>query len=967
MKQDKREMVERYNYRPIHLHIYIMILILIPISIKTSFNRELTVLILFASFLMKLSTYWNIKSLLIQCYSYNINGEYLFYQDTLCRLVKIKEGFKFIFNNNIYLLISGKIEKLKFYECTSNEIINLKIKHDKYDIYPNNKIIIKRDSFFELLFKQCISPMFCFQIFTSILQIFDDYFYQPLLGIFFNIVTEIMMTVNKMVTVKMMGQYKKTASRKFKLLYFGNDYRNIKKLNVSQEKLKTGDIIEIKEGIIPCDLIIKSGSCVVNESILSGESVPIIKNSILMDVSINKNNILYSGTEIETVTENLVCYVKNTGYYTEQGKLLNTIIKSEDITYDKEALKFVIIMSIIGLINSLLLPFFSKKKGYQLLLDMIILFTNSIPIELPIEMGISLQSAVKECLSKKIYCTESYRIGLAGKLDVCCFDKTGTLTNSDVEINSIIYDTEYTNKILSFCNSLIFNSDLEKLTVDDLKGDILDKTIALHLNKLKQLFEYEVIKNYGFSSELKRQTVVVKENDKYLIGVKGAPEVIIKHLKEIPHCYEDYKEYARRGYRIISIAYKVVESFDKSPFDYELIEDLIFDGFILFNSSLKPYAKEMCKILRNSKHKVVMITGDNKLTAMNIAEKLRMKPVGVEGENINEILKSDTFMKFNVFARASPNQKELIIRKYKELNKCVMMVGDGSNDISALKISDVGVSIIDGDQTKNNESTDLNNNLIIYSSPFTVKSNSLKSIIEIIQQGRLSAITTLQMYKIIALNSLISVFITGIIDLYDVRFTEKQSVAMGLLNTIAFNSISRGKVLKYISKGRVITSIFTKYVINSIVSQSLLHLIVFLSLLFYFNRNSNSIVINNLDVLSNFNKEIKKENVDGKDLVLNNLLFLLNIFQVISIYTFNYIGAPFRENLFENNILFLTLLGLISVGVCGIFNVIPDINQLLSLTDLRGFKGVLLGLSFILLIVTYFIEYFNSKYFMIKK
>ncbi|MGL5900324.1 MAG: HAD-IC family P-type ATPase, partial [Lactobacillaceae bacterium] len=365
-----------------------------------------------------------------------------------------------------------------------------------------------------------------------------------------------------------------------------------------------------------------------------------------------------------------------------------------------------------------------KKTGYKIFLECILIITNVVPTELPLEMSLAINSCVAALRSLNIFCLESFRIPFAGKLNVCCFDKTGTLTESKMDVINVKYTNQNTVDVLRTCHSLVYISKDSTSVLDansklnsksfEMTGDPLEISTCEFLNKIfkeniknnKSVLEssdkfdqnsintipisknennleeiskefiksvcvtvnkkYNIKKKYLFSSELKRMSVVYENNKKYFVSCKGAPEIIKSLLVNVPEDYDKYLKFAEDGLRVIALAYKQIDNMKN--ISRTLVEsNLLFAGFILLDCKLKEHAKETIKDLQDSNHKVIMITGDNLLTALNVAKKLGIcskDEQGIQDSDILPALDTDKFENYCVFARASPYHKEKIIEKY---------------------------------------------------------------------------------------------------------------------------------------------------------------------------------------------------------------------------------------------------------------------------------------------------------------
>lgn len=952
--------------------------------------KVVAILITLLSGTLYLSTFWTVKSLLFQCYRRNEKGPYVLHEGRLCRITKEKHGRAlretFMDQHFKYMLPAadsvpgkaGEVIKIAprldftFAEC------HAQVSQPFYGLFPENSITVPNPTFLSLFKEQCVTPLFCFQVFSSILMCFDEYVMQSIFSTCMIVAVEAALVFSRIVTIK---QFRKLEGQvqEIRLLKRGGsidgcdsnaecssaDFSTL----VPSDSLRPGDLVLIDQPIeIPCDLVICKGACAVDEAMLSGESVPLLKealpsSSTPFDANRHRKHILFAGTRLERIDAVLHCRVIRTGFDTEQGALLCKMLSSEDIKYDTEALRFILILAGLSVVGLIFTWMHSSKTGYPLFIDLIVLFTSSIPFELPMEMGVAVQRAVRDLITKKIHCLEPFRITLAGKVDICCFDKTGTLTDAKLVLRSVVSETQHTNAVLSVCHGLVE-------VKGRLRGDPLDMAIHAHLSasETRAPGELAVRRQFAFSSEAKRHTVIAENADNQLICcVKGAPETVKMLLGKVPPAYDDYQKEAALGNRVIALAARVFPlntPVSKPQSYYE--SNLEFAGFLIFGTTLKDHAVEMCRTLEESGHLVLMITGDNLLTAQAVARQLGIPDTGIEGKDIDGLLsaKDDSaFVSTRVFARAEPRHKEAIVRKHKAAGHCVMMVGDGTNDVGALKAADVGIAMLACPESPKENKTSKENKPIgimqafadestikpgdaSVAAPFTIKSNSLHSVIEIIQQGRSSLVTTIQMYKILALNSITNAFFHSFTDILGLKFSEYQMIAIGILSAMAFQAISAGKPLPSISRQRPIATIFSRYILSSITLQSIVHIVAF-------------ILIARWVPAPAFATEFAPS-------IMNTIVFVVCGCQTISTFVCNYIGRPFRENIHENQLMVLSLIGLLAFIINVFCNIHSDLNNMLEVLPIGEYLWPVVSICIGDSIISYAAEKLCFALFMLK-
>ena len=321
-------------------------------------------------------------------------------------------------------------------------------------IYGKADLIIPVKSFFKTLYLNMCDFFFIFQTFAILLWFFTDFkIYATIISllVIYNLLDSTIETRNNLINLRNMSKY----SIEIKLL------KNEKIEKIDSANLVPGDIFVLpKNGnSVPCDCILLSGSVIVNEAMLTGESTPIIKSHLIdenkkLDLKNDYKHILYSGTNIvQKRAENkqpILCLCFSTGFNTVRGNLIRSVIypKEGDKSFLVDSFKFLKIIGIIFAFGFLvILPIkitrivkSDEKKELikELITDVLDLLTQAIPPELPLCLGICLGIAQKRCKEKRIICINKEKINSAGKINVCVFDKTGTLTKDHLNIYAFL-------------------------------------------------------------------------------------------------------------------------------------------------------------------------------------------------------------------------------------------------------------------------------------------------------------------------------------------------------------------------------------------------------------------------------------------------------------------------------------------------------------------------------------------------
>lgn len=666
-----------------------------------------------------------------------------------------------------------------------------------HSLYGGNEFNIPIPSFSELFTEHATAPFFVFQVFCVALWCLDEYWYYSLFTLFMLIVFECTVVWQR---VRTLTEFRTMSVAPYPI----QCYRDNKWTVVQTDTLLPGDLVSVArqqaETTVPADILLVHGTCIVNEAMLSGESTPLLKESVqLLEGSENldvdgshKSAVLFSGTKIlQAATSGEISFpiktpdggclgvVLRTGFGTAQGQLVRTMIFSTERVSANNLESFLFIGFL--LIFAIAASWYVWVKGIErnlkkskLLLDCILIITSVVPPELPMELSLAVNASLVALSKFAIFCTEPFRIPFAGRVDVCCFDKTGTITAEDLVLEGVVgidssdhrrlVNVRETPRETTLClaaahalvrldDGTVVGDPMEKTTLESLdwtlgKGDIISPANATAPHRMQLLIR----RRFQFSSALKRMsTVSVLSGGKAVAAVKGAPETIKTMLSVIPEHYDDtYKWFTRKGSRVLALAMKEMEvtSVDKiNKLARDQVESkLTFAGFLVFHCPLKTDAVEALKMLADSSHRCIMITGDNPLTAVHVArdveivdrdtlildlkenpkhdadlvwrtvDESKIIPVDpsepldlslfeqydicVTGAALKQFESrpswNDLVQNTWVYARVSPSQKEFILTTLKTLGYTTLMAGDGTNDVGALKQAHIGVALLNG-------------------------------------------------------------------------------------------------------------------------------------------------------------------------------------------------------------------------------------------------------------------------------
>lgn len=539
--------------------------------------------------------------------------------------------------------------------------------------YGANKFDIPIPTFMDLFKEHAVAPFFVFQVFCVALWCMDEQWYYSLFSLFMLVAFEMTTVFQRRVT---MSEFQSMGIKPYSIYVF----RNEEWVELQTSELLPGDLVSITrtaEGsAVPCDLLLVDGSAIVNEAMLSGESTPLLKESIrlrtptdnLQPEGLDKNSILHGGTTALQVTapknnevplapdNGALAVVSKTGFETSQGSLVRMMIfSSERVSVgNKEALLFILFLLVFAIAASWYVWVEGTRMGRiqsKLILDCIIVITSVVPPELPMELTMAVNNSLAALQKFYVYCTEPFRIPLAGRIDVCCFDKTGTLTAEDLVFEGLagfkpddihhLYKADEAPEVTSFVlgaghalvkldDGEVVGDPMEQATLQATHWEVGANDTVLRATPEGKAQKIKISRRFQFSSALKRSSTISTINtlpNKHFVAVKGAPETIRNYLIDAPETYEDiYKSFTRAGSRVLALAYKHLEAnVNVIKIDRKDVEsNLRFAGFIVFHCPLKDDAIETIDMLNNSSHRCVMITGDNPLTACHVAKDVKI-------------------------------------------------------------------------------------------------------------------------------------------------------------------------------------------------------------------------------------------------------------------------------------------------------------------------------------------------------
>uniref|UniRef100_UPI00398E41E2 polyamine-transporting ATPase 13A3-like isoform X2 n=1 Tax=Pristiophorus japonicus TaxID=55135 RepID=UPI00398E41E2 len=748
-------------------------------------------------------------------------------------------------------------------------------------IYGPNIIAVQVPPYWKLLGKEILNPFYAFQAFSVILWFVEAYYPYAVAIIVMSIcsIALSLYTARKQYTMlhEMVQSHNST---RVTVLRKGSASEII-----SSSELVPGDVIIIpqQEMILPCDVVLMNGAVVVNESMLTGESVPVTKtplpdiceagnyNDPIFRLEDYKRHVLFCGTliiQVRPYEHYAKAVVIRTGFLTTKGQLVRSILfpRPVDFKLFRDAKRFVVCLvlaAVVGFVYTIIISSIRGEPIPEILLKAFDVITIVVPPALPAAVTVGVVYAQRRLKRRGIYCISPHRINLCGQLDLVCFDKTGTLTENGMDLFGVVRAKNknfvYSNEDLKM---QVFNEDevlaamatCHSLTLASsqttLQGDPLDLTIfratnwvleemisqARRVKRANPLIIVKptrnitsdtsttslicrfrsgigILRQFPFSSALQRMTVIAKNLDEQSLVAycKGAPETIVKLCtkESVPDDFLEVMEsFTQCGYRVIGLAFRefkgALKESDIKNVNREFVEqNMTFTGLVILENKLKKVTSMVFSELLKAEIRVVMITGDSTLTAIQVAkesgmiglteriirvkaklptaaseatvtwrtvtpfhrEELRGSPQPgplsgatpkhpkprihfvIDGPSLSVI--EDKFPELlpkvtlygTVFARMSPDMKTKLIKCLQSLDYVVGMCGDGANDCGALKTAHVGISLSQLEAS--------------VASPFTSKLPTIECVPILIKEGRAALVTSFCAFKYMALYSMI--------------------------------------------------------------------------------------------------------------------------------------------------------------------------------------------------------------------
>ena len=533
--------------------------------------------------------------------------------------------------------------------------------------------------------------------------------------------------------------------------------RDGKENKIQATELIPGDIILLYTGDkIPADgRLLEVHNLKIDEAALTGESVPVDKhiNELPEETSLNdKRNTVFTGTIV--VYGRAKALVTTTGMQTEFGKIAQMVQAApvEQTPLEKRmgsvgkwiGILAVIVAVSVGVVGIVV----EQRPIVDMILWAVSLAVAAVPEAMPAIVTGALAIGMYRMAKVNTIVKRLPAVETLGSTSVICSDKTGTMTKGEMTVQRIYtnntaikitgigyvpegkFETENKPitpdaqlkellKIASLCNDSALEKDeqTKKWTVkgDPTEGALLVAAAKAGISKQELDQQERRVAEVPFSSERKRMTTIHDTGSKKIAYMKGAPEIVLDKCTRIllngkvrqltqeqrVELHKVTEAMALQALRNLGFAYRDLPD-GTFTFDEKLEESFIFVGIIGMIDPPRSEVKDAIAICRQAGIRVIMITGDHKLTATAVARELNLLGegdtegkvlTGAELEQMTDQQLFDLVENVVIYARVAPEHKMRIVKAWKQKDQVVAMTGDGVNDAPALKMADIGVAM----------------------------------------------------------------------------------------------------------------------------------------------------------------------------------------------------------------------------------------------------------------------------------
>lgn len=507
---------------------------------------------------------------------------------------------------------------------------------------------------------------------------------------------------------------------------------------IQSTELVPGDVVILEAGdVVPADLrLVESASMQIEESALTGESVPVNKQTAALD---DEQLPLGDRTNLAFMNSNVTFgrgkgIVIHTGMATEVGKIARLINDADETITPLQRNLTKLSKTLTWLILAIAVVVFAvgMLRGQESLIDMLLtaisLAVAAIPEGLPAIVTITLALGTQRMVKRHAIIRKLPAVETLGSTQIIASDKTGTLTQNKMTVEKLFVDNQlmdaaavtpdFQSKLFDL---MILNNDTKKID-EELVGDPTETALIAFndqrgYSSAAVIDQYQRVAEVPFDSERKlMSTVNALPDGKYLITVKGAPDELLKRTTkyvmsgaELPMDEAEERriqavnhDLALQAIRVLGFAYRIVDAVPEELTSSVVENDLIFAGLVGMIDPERPEVAQAIQEAHDAGIQTLMITGDHRDTAGAIAKRLGMITdaevdtavvTGAELDQQTDEQLADHVANYRVYARVAPEHKVRIVDAWQKKGKVVAMTGDGVNDAPSLKQADIGVAM----------------------------------------------------------------------------------------------------------------------------------------------------------------------------------------------------------------------------------------------------------------------------------
>jgi Mg2+-importing ATPase len=508
--------------------------------------------------------------------------------------------------------------------------------------------------------------------------------------------------------------------------------RDHKEIEIPADEIVPEDVVILRAGdIVPAEgVLIKEKDLFVNEALMTGEAYPVEKKM---------GDYLYMATHV--VSGFGIMKVLRTGKDTEYGKIVEKLkLGKGETDFERGLRHFGYVLLETATILILLVLTINAYYGRGVINSLLFALSLGIgiaPVLLPAVFSVGLSYGARHMARKGAIVKRLASIENFGSMNLLCCDKTGTLTVGKMQIyafKNVLNEDDQKVALFAYINSYFqtgYKNPIDEAIIESMES--------------QDLSDFEKLDELPYDFNRKRLSVLVKKGEEKLLITKGAYSHLLEvcsyaqlggEVVELQHALKDiekiYTDYSRRGFRLIAVAFKPIE---KEHISYSDEKGEIFLGFAIMHDPLREDAKELVRELLSLGVELKIITGDNKLVAQYVSEELGLGGNIMDGHDLQNLPEEALINKVretSVFAELSPSQKDRVVLALRKAGYTVGYLGDGINDVSAMRSADVAISVENAvDVAK--ESADI-----------VLLRQDLRTIIDAVLEGRKTFLNTMK-------------------------------------------------------------------------------------------------------------------------------------------------------------------------------------------------------------------------------